>query len=97
MSDQVRFNEEIAEQIICGLMDGKSLVKVCEEEGMPHRRTVLRWMEKDEDFATRCARARVLQADLMDDKIEHEHGVTDQFGEFLQAVASSGKRIHDRG
>lgn len=31
------------------------------------------------------------------DKVEHEHGVTDQFGEFLQAVASSGKRIHDRG
>jgi hypothetical protein len=36
---------------------------------MPNRRTVLRWWEKDPDFATKCARARVLQADLMDDMI----------------------------
>lgn len=60
---------EIEEKIITGLMEGNSLVKVCEEEGMPNRRTVMRWMEADEDFASRCARAREMQADLMDDKI----------------------------
>lgn len=63
------YNEEIAETIIGGLMDGRSLVQICEEDGMPNRRTVLRWMENDSAFATRCARAREMQADLMDDKI----------------------------
>jgi hypothetical protein len=63
------YSEEIAENIIGGLMDGRSLVQICEDEGMPNRRTVLRWMENDGDFAARCARAREMQADLMDDKI----------------------------
>lgn len=38
-------------------------------DGMPHRSTVIRWMADDERFATKCARAREAQADLMDDKI----------------------------
>jgi len=63
------YTPEIAERICDGLMDGMSLVKICQAENMPHRRTVLRWWEKDPDFATKCARARTLQADLMDDMI----------------------------
>jgi hypothetical protein len=38
-------------------------------EGMPSRSTVLRWMAAEQSFATRCAHARDMQADLMDDKI----------------------------
>ncbi len=60
---------EMEEAIINGLMDGYSLVQICASESMPNRRTILRWMEDDEAFATRCARAREIQADLMDDKI----------------------------
>lgn len=63
------YSEELAERIANELMEGKSLVKICDAEDMPHRRTVLRWMEADESFATKCARARIWQADLMDDKI----------------------------
>lgn len=63
------FSEEVAEEIIGGLMEGKSLVQVCDADGMPNRRTVMRWMEGNADFASRCARAREMQADLMDDKI----------------------------
>jgi terminase small subunit-like protein len=63
------YTEELAEEIIGGLLEGKSLVKVCEPDHMPNRRTVMRWMEGSEDFATKCARAREMQADLMDDKI----------------------------
>jgi hypothetical protein len=63
------YTPELAERICDGLMDGLSLVKICQAEDMPNRRTVLRWWEKDPDFATKCARARVLQADLMDDMI----------------------------
>lgn len=60
---------EMEEAIINGLMDGLSLVQICASDNMPNRRTILRWMEDDEAFATRCARAREIQADLMDDKI----------------------------
>jgi len=63
------YSEEIAERIIGGLIDGLSLVKICQQDGMPGRRTVHDWWEKNEDFRTKCARARTLQADLMDDKI----------------------------
>jgi hypothetical protein len=69
MSRKSDYSEEIADKICDGLMSGLSLVKVCEQKGMPHRVTVIRWMEANEAFATRCARARVAQADLMDDKI----------------------------
>ena len=63
------YSEEIAERIINGLIDGLSLVKVCQQAGMPARRTVMDWWGKNEEFRTKCARARTLQADLMDDKI----------------------------
>lgn len=63
------FSDELAERIFDELMDGRSLVQICAADDMPNRRTVLRWMEKDEAFATKCARARTMQADLMDDKI----------------------------
>lgn len=57
-------------QKICDLlMEGESLVSICELPGMPNRRTVLRWMEADDAFAARCARARRMQADYMDDQI----------------------------
>lgn len=39
---------------------------------MPNRRTVLRWLETNPDFATRYARARQVQGDLMDEKILEE-------------------------
>lgn len=60
---------EMEEAIINGLMDGYSLVQICAPDNMPNRRTILRWMEDDEAFASKCARAREIQADLMDDKI----------------------------
>lgn len=63
------YSDEIADTICNELMIGRSLVSICSDEGMPHRATVMRWMEKDEAFATRCARARVAQADFMDDMI----------------------------
>lgn len=63
------YSEEIAERICDGLMDGRSMRQICEDDGMPHRSTVLRWMAENEAFAAKCAHARELQADLMDDKI----------------------------
>jgi hypothetical protein len=63
------YSEEMAERICEGLREGMSLVKICSADNMPGRATVMRWWEAHPDFEAKCARARVLQADLMDDKI----------------------------
>lgn len=64
-----KYTPALAERICDELIEGKSLVQICNADDMPHRRTVLRWMEADDAFATKCARARVLQGDLMDARI----------------------------
>ncbi len=66
------YSEETAEKICDGLLDGKSFVQICSQSGMPSRATVMRWLHDRPDFETKCARARMLQADLMDDKILEE-------------------------
>lgn len=66
---QSTYSEEIAEKILDSLMDGKSLRWICTADDMPHRSTIIRWMSDNADFATKCARAREMQADLMDDLI----------------------------
>lgn len=63
------YSEELAERIFQGLESGLSLVKICQQDDMPDRGTVTRWMRKDESFAAKCACAREEQADLMDDRI----------------------------
>ena len=69
MSRPSSYSDELAQLICDRLMDGESLRQICADEGMPNRRTVIRWMESDDAFATKCARARDEQADLMDDRI----------------------------
>lgn len=62
---------EIVETICIRLMDGESLRKICSDESMPDKATVLRWLndQEDKEFATSIARARDLQADAIDDDI----------------------------
>jgi len=43
--------------------------QICAQEGFPDRITVIRHMRNSDEFATKCARARDEQADLMDDRI----------------------------
>ena len=63
------YSDEIADQICDMLIDGKSFVQIAETEGMPSRSTIHRWQASNDEFATKCARARELQADYMDHKI----------------------------
>lgn len=63
------YTEELAEVILDAIMDGRSLREICQSDDMPDRRTVLRWLEANAEFAAKCARAREAQADLMDEKI----------------------------
>jgi hypothetical protein len=69
MSRQTLYTVELADAICERLVNGESLRQICQDEGMPNRSTVIRWMGADEAFATKCARARDEQADYMDDLI----------------------------
>lgn len=48
---------------------GESLRRICEEDGMPHHITVIRWLAKHDDFASRYAHAREIQAQTFVDKM----------------------------
>ena len=63
------YTDEIAERICEELIEGKSLRYICHDPNMPTRATVLKWLENNPHFETIYARARVSQADFMDDKI----------------------------
>lgn len=60
---------QTAQEICDRLLNGESLIKICEDKSMPHRVTIYRWMAANPDFATMFARAREGQADYMDDLI----------------------------
>jgi len=44
--------------------------EVCRMDGMPDHTTVIRWMRDDASLATRYARARMAQADVLFDRME---------------------------
>ncbi len=63
------YTDELAELICERIADGESLRAICEDDNMPSRRCVLYWLESNETFCAKYARAREAQADVMDDKI----------------------------
>jgi hypothetical protein len=71
------YDDTIADEICERLIEGESMRQICADEQMPHRATVLRWMASNPGFAAKCAHARELQSDLMDDLVlETAHGCT---------------------
>jgi hypothetical protein len=49
---------EVRETILAELEQGRSLLSICKDEGMPNRATVQRWQKDDEDFDAAVTRAR---------------------------------------
>lgn len=64
------YSDALADLICNRIADGESLRRICQDDGMPHRNTVLRWLGQHEDFAAKYARAREFQGDHMDDLIQ---------------------------
>ena len=56
---------KICDEIIAWLEDGRTLREFCRQKGKPSFSSVYRWIEKDEDFAERFARARDVGQDLI--------------------------------
>lgn len=67
------FRQDTADTICIRIAEGESLRSICEQDGMPDKATVFRWLadEGNAAFRDQYARARELQADtLFDDILE---------------------------
>lgn len=60
-------NENILEQIFDRIADGESLNKICEEPGMPTRKSFFAWVGEDESILRRYEFAMILRADTYAD------------------------------
>lgn len=65
------YTDEVATAICERLAEGESLRKICQEEGIPSRWSVFRWLEENEAFRNQYARAREWQAEtLLEEALE---------------------------
>ena len=55
---------ELADKICEGIASGLSLVKICEDDGMPEVRSIYRWRRLHEEFSQNYALAREDAADF---------------------------------
>lgn len=70
MGVPTKFNTEIADEICFQIIDGKSLRKICEMDGMPDLRNLMRWVERHEDFRQQYVHARATQAEIKFDDLK---------------------------
>ena len=63
------FNTEIGDIICERIADGESLRSICDDENMPAKSTVFRWLSLNKAFSDQYARAREAQADSLADDI----------------------------
>lgn len=64
-----KFTEAIADAICEDIIAGKSLRSICGMADMPDRTTVLRWLTAEDSFTTKYTRARILQADALEEEM----------------------------
>lgn len=65
------YTPEVAAKICEGLREGKSLITLCSEEGMPARGTVHRWLDEHADFQAAYTRARTKGLEALADDLIH--------------------------
>lgn len=67
--------QDKADEIINWISSGQTLREWCRQDGNPSFRAVYDWLEKDEDFASRFARAREIGQDVI---AEEALAITDE-------------------
>lgn len=63
------FSQALADEICERIAIGETLTDICDEDGMPDRRTVIRWKNANEAFCLAYVRAREDQAHSWADEI----------------------------
>lgn len=64
-----KYNDKVAELICMGISDGMSLRRVCQDEGMPDKATVFRWLIAHDSFRDQYARAKQQGAEAWAEEI----------------------------
>lgn len=64
-----KYTEELANELCERLACGESLRGICKDKAMPDHTTVIRWLSSNEEFATKYARAREIQAHVWVDEM----------------------------
>jgi hypothetical protein len=63
------FSQELADEICYRIANGEGLVKICKDEHIPARSTVMRWIFKIPEFQDKYTLAREQQADFYFEEI----------------------------
>jgi hypothetical protein len=102
------FNQEIVERICERIADGESLRTICDDDDMPAKSTVFKWLSLHANFADQYARARETQADTIFDEIlsiaddgsndwmVRKHGESESWVENGEAIRRSVLRVDAR-
>lgn len=70
MARPTDYNQQLAQEICERLVNGESLRAISRDPAMPDKVTLLRWLNKHEEFRTQYVHARDLQAEGDFDEIE---------------------------
>lgn len=63
------FDQKLFDRICERIAEGESLIAICKTKDYPVKRTVLRWVAKDETLAAQYAEAQNMRADHYFDQI----------------------------
>ncbi|WP_426525045.1 hypothetical protein [Bradyrhizobium sp. McL0615] len=102
MARPSEYTEEVATQICERMTEGVGLLKLCQEDAMPSRTTVYRWLEAHKPFRDKYARAREAMMDFYAEQIlavafDESGDITiEQDGDKTKAVANHAKVQRDR-
>jgi hypothetical protein len=69
MARPSEFTQEVANKILDRISEGEMLTKICQEEGMPPRKTVYTWMGARPAFKDAYARAREEWAEFYEERV----------------------------
>lgn len=69
MAGVTTYTEEMAIAICERIADGESLKSICDDDNMPARSTVFKWLAENETFSDMYARSREEQADAIFDEV----------------------------
>lgn len=78
---EAKERQAIIDSVCEAIADGRSVKSICKGEGFPNEATIYRWLDTDEDFRKRYARAKEVQADaLFEECLE----IADQYEKALE-------------
>lgn len=64
-----KFSKKLAEDICLLLAEGESLRSICSAKNMPDKKTVLRWLARDEEFRSQYTRAKEAGAEAIAEEL----------------------------